>query len=101
MRKTDCQYEAAVQESTAQASKRKYQELQSAKTAHERVYDALKLRSDADAQAILKRIRKGDDIETIVRHVDFGDLLLPVALTPEARFRYVFPFCEDMPPYLI
>lgn len=49
----------------------------------------------------MKRIRKGDDIETIVRHVDFGDLLLQVALTPEARFRYVFPFREDMPPYLI
>ena len=36
-----------------------------------------------------------------MRHADFGDLLLQVALTPEARFRYVFPFRGDMPPYLI
>jgi hypothetical protein len=89
-----------VEETTAQAVKRKYRELKEAKSASEKLVDALQFRPEAESLAIYKRLRMGDDTETIMRHVEYGDVLLQVALAPEARYRYVFPFRSDMPQYL-
>ncbi|KAK5652937.1 hypothetical protein OQA88_9416 [Cercophora sp. LCS_1] len=49
----------------------------------------------------MKRIRRGNDVNTIARHVDYGDLLLQVSLTPETRYRYVFPSYTDIPSHLV
>lgn len=65
--------------------------------AHESVYSALRSREDNDVSAILKRIRQGDDVETVARHLSYGDVLLQVALVPETRYRYVFPILTEMP----
>lgn len=57
----------------------------------------LKTLPERDAQDILKRIRSGTDVEAVLNQVKAGDLLLQVALVPETRLRYEFPYRSEMP----
>lgn len=80
--------------------KRKYNELQSQKSAFEEVYEVLQTRSEREAEEVYRRIRRGADAGSILRHVNYGDVLVQLALVPEARYRYEFPYLPDMPPFL-
>ena len=60
----------------------------------------LQSRPEQEAGEVYRRIRRGDDAESILRHVKHGDLLVQLSLVPEARFRYEFPYLPDMPPFL-
>ena len=64
------------------------------------MFDILKSRPKLEAFSILERIRNGVDIQTILRHVKDGDLLLQLSLIPETRYRYEFPYLTDMPSFL-
>lgn len=66
----------------------------------QQLFTALKSRNDADASAIFKRIRSGDDVESVVRHVCDGDLLVQLRTVPETRFRHQFPSRIEMPTYI-
>lgn len=46
---------------------------------------------------ILHRIRAGIDVESILRYVRDGDLLLQLHLFPETRLRYTFPDFASWP----
>jgi len=100
-RQIECFYSTSIEETRSQAVKRRYNELETRKTDLERIYQALQLRSEADAQAVLLKIRRGDDLEVIARHIDFGDLLIQVSLQPETKYRYEFPFISSMPTHLL
>lgn len=50
---------------------------------------------------IVKRIKNGTEPEAILRYIREGDLLLQLALTPETRYRYVFPLVPEMPACLL
>jgi hypothetical protein len=87
--------------------KRKYSQvegqlykLERSHTNLERLIHALQSRSEVEATAIFQRLRDGADIETIVRHITTGDLLLQLQVTPETRYRYDFPFQTAMPVFL-
>ncbi|KAK4120218.1 hypothetical protein N657DRAFT_531873, partial [Parathielavia appendiculata] len=56
----------------------------------------IRQRPEAEANEIVKRIRRGEDPECIVRFIKEGDLLLQLALVPETRYRYISPFLEEM-----
>jgi hypothetical protein len=60
----------------------------------------LQTRSDKEAGEVFRRIRRGTDAGSILRHVNYGDVLVQLALKPEARYRYEFPYLPDMPPFL-
>ncbi|KAK1831522.1 nitrogen assimilation transcription factor nirA [Podospora conica] len=93
-----CQYDTDEEGETAgQATKRRFTDILHRMGAHESVYSALRSRDDKDVTAILKRIRQGDDVDTVARHLSFGDVLLQVSLVPETRYRYVFPIMTEMP----
>jgi hypothetical protein len=64
---------------------------------HEELYTLLKTRSQAEANEMLRRIRAGVDVETILRYVKDGDLLLQLHLAPETRLRYSFPDFASWP----
>lgn len=66
-------------------------------TAHEELIELLRNRPDQDAQDIFQRIRSGADIKTILNQVKTGDLLLQMAVEPETRFRYEFPYKSEFP----
>ncbi|KJZ79148.1 hypothetical protein HIM_01299 [Hirsutella minnesotensis 3608] len=50
-----------------------------------------------DAQHVLNRLRSGTDITTILDHVKAGNILIQMAVAPETRFRYSFPYRSEMP----
>lgn len=52
--------------------------------------------SEAEALDILQRLRSGTDVETAVRLAQEGDLLLQLALKPDSRSRYQFPYLPFM-----
>ncbi|KAK0729242.1 hypothetical protein B0T21DRAFT_291956 [Apiosordaria backusii] len=100
-RKTKCEFDTiAASETHTQALKRKYVELQQQKTTFEQIYEVLRSRPEKEAEEIFQRIRRGADATAILRHVNYGDMLVQLALVPETRFRYEFPYLPDMPVYL-
>lgn len=80
-----------------QALKRKHDESQHENLIYRELYRLLVTVSEAEALDILQRLRAGTDVETTVRRVQEGDLLLQLALRPESRFRYQFPYLPFMP----
>lgn len=100
----ECSYSTQPLESRRTATKRKlnliaeqFEELQTSHSTLQQLFAALQSRDDADAAAIYKRIRYGDDLESILRHVCDGDLLVQMHTTPETRFRHQFPGRIEMP----
>ncbi|RTE81585.1 hypothetical protein BHE90_003910 [Fusarium euwallaceae] len=92
-----CQYMTRPGESRLQAFNRNHHDLKDRATVHEEVLDLLKTLPDRDAQDVLKRIRSGTAIETVLSQVKAGDLLLQMSLVPETRLRYEFPYRSEMP----
>jgi hypothetical protein len=93
-----CTYLSAdPNESRSSAIKRKYDEAQDRVSGHEQLYLLLKTRSPPEVTEILRRIRAGIDVETILRYVRDGDLLLQMHLLPETRLRYTFPDFASWP----
>lgn len=60
----------------------------------------LQTRSQKEAEEIFDRIRRGADANTVLRHVEHGDVLIQLSLVPEARLRYEFPYMPTMPEFL-
>jgi len=52
---------------------------------------------ETEAFQVLTRIREGTEVATVLKHVRAGDLLLQLAVMPETRFRYEFPYRSEMP----
>ncbi|KAI5867928.1 hypothetical protein GGS23DRAFT_591738 [Durotheca rogersii] len=94
---TDCQYATAPAETHSQALKRKHSELQDRITPYEELFDFLKTKSDTESVEILRRIRSGADVGSVLRHAKDGDLLIQLSLAPESRRRYEFPYKAEMP----
>jgi hypothetical protein len=80
-----------------QALKRKHDESQQENLVYKELYRLLVSVTEAEALDILQRLRAGTDVETAVRLAQEGDLLLQLALKPESRFRYQFPYLPFMP----
>ena len=99
-RGTVCEFDTNAAETHTQALKRKYSELQRQKSAYEHIYEVLQSRPEREALEVYRRIRRGADASSILRHVNYGDVLLQLALVPEARYRYEFPYLPDMPRFL-
>ena len=58
-------------------------------------------KSVEESKSILDRIRSGQDVRTVLRHLQDGDLLLQIALVPETWHRYSFPYHSEMPSFLL
>lgn len=100
-RGTECKFDTNAAETHAQALKRKYSELQSQKTTYQQIFDLLQTRPEQEADDLLQRIRRGADASSILHHVNYGDVLVQLALVPETRYRYEFPYKTDMPEFLL
>ncbi|TFB01937.1 Nitrogen assimilation transcription factor nirA [Trichoderma ghanense] len=100
-RRTECLYTTQPGETTSQALKRGYRDLRERTTVHEELIELLRNLSDREAEHVFKRIRDGADVNTILNLVRAGNLLLQMAVAPETRFRYEFPYRSEMPDYCI
>ncbi|PTB73357.1 N-terminal fungal transcription regulatory domain-containing protein [Trichoderma longibrachiatum ATCC 18648] len=86
---------------TSQALKRGYQDLRRRTNVHEELFELLRNLPDREAEQVFNRIRDGADVDTILNLVRAGNLLLQMAVTPETRFRYDFPYRSEMPDYYL
>lgn len=53
--------------------------------------------TEQDTAEVLRRLKAGIDVETIVQYVRDGNLLMQLSLTPETTRRYEFPYTAQMP----
>ena len=65
--------------------KRKYEQLQTTKSPYEELFCLLRSRPESESIDILRRIRSGSDVGTILRQIEGGELLLQLALKPDLR----------------
>ncbi|RGP76742.1 hypothetical protein FLONG3_5182 [Fusarium longipes] len=66
-------------------------------TIYEELIGLLRNLPDQDAQLVLKRIRSGADVGSVLQQAKAGDVLLQMAVVPETRYRYEFPYRAEMP----
>ncbi|KAF4441725.1 C6 transcription factor [Fusarium acutatum] len=57
-------------------------------------------KSEEESLSIIRRIKSSQDVRTVLRHLQDGNLLLQVALVPQTWHRYSFPFSPEMPHFL-
>lgn len=81
--------------------KRKFGELQSQITPYEQLFGLLTTKSEEECIEIVRRIKRGATVESILRYIHDGDLLLQLSLSPETRRRYELPFSKNMPSSLL
>jgi hypothetical protein len=96
-----CQYDTLPGETRHQALKRKFEQVAAAQDANARVIAALRERPEAEAMAILRRLRDAEDIQSVSRHIEHGDLLLQLRLTPEIQYHSSSPLGPSMPASLV
>ncbi|KAI8959471.1 hypothetical protein F5Y11DRAFT_301730 [Daldinia sp. FL1419] len=99
-RQTLCEYTTLPTETHLRAQKRKLTDLELKCQAYEDLFGIMRSRPDEETIQVLQRLRMGEDVQTIVKTVQDGDLLLQLSLKPDPRFRYEFPYLRDMPPFL-
>jgi hypothetical protein len=61
----------------------------------------LKTLPDKEAQNVLRRLRQGNDVATIVDQIKAADFLLQLSVVPETRMRYELPYRTEMPVELL
>lgn len=82
---------------TSQALRRGYRDLQNRSEDHGELIQLLRDLPDREAQYVLQSLRSGSGVRAILNQVKAGDLLLQLAVSPETRFRYEFPYRSEMP----
>ncbi|KFA52967.1 hypothetical protein S40293_10150 [Stachybotrys chartarum IBT 40293] len=60
------------------------------------IFQALQTYSDHDAARIYRHIRDGNDLESVSRHIEIGD----IKFMSQTKHRYIFPYRAQMPTYL-
>ena len=63
--------------------------------------DLLQYRPEFEAKVILQSIRSGHDVQHILRRFKHGSLSAQLALVPEKKTQYAFPFVPHMPVHLL
>jgi hypothetical protein len=81
--------------------KRTYKELRESCSVHKELLNLLKTMSESDVMTVLRMLKTGTDVETILKQVKDGDLLKQMTLVPEARRRYELPYFADMPAFIL
>lgn len=99
-RQTPCEYTTLPTKTHLEAQKRKLSNLEIKCQEYEDLFAILRSRPEEEIVHILQRLRAGEDVQTIVKTVQDGDLLLQLSLKPEFRFRYEFPYIREMPHHL-
>ncbi|KAA8611295.1 Zn(2)-C6 fungal-type DNA-binding domain protein [Pyrenophora tritici-repentis] len=64
----------------------------------EQVFALLRSQPFHVAQQILIHIRRGTDIHSILRYVEYGSLRLQLMLVPDTTFQFTSPYLADMMP---
>ncbi|KAJ4263093.1 hypothetical protein NW762_006711 [Fusarium torreyae] len=94
---SECIYTPATKDHELQ---RKFENLETEKTAYQKLIDLLRSREHGEANLILDLLRQDTSVHEVLRQVEHGDMLCELSLVPETRYRYVFPYCQTLPSFL-
>lgn len=100
-RSSTCYYAARLTETQGQALKRKHDELQRQNDAYAELFNLIKTGPDNESYELLRRIKMGDGIENVLRHIKEADLLIQLTLIPQTNRRYTLPYLAAMPAFLL
>ncbi|KAL1869360.1 hypothetical protein Daus18300_005572 [Diaporthe australafricana] len=100
VRRLLCHYPTQPGETRRRAVSRDHREVKQEVRIHEELIRLLRNLPDQDAQDVFQRLRSGTDAATVLNHIKAGDALVQMAVVPEARLRYDFPYRMEMPEYL-
>lgn len=75
--------------------------MRDANSVYTELFEAIRTRDRADVDAIVQQIRSGADADTTLKRIRNGDLLLQLSLAPETKYRYDFPYLREIPSYLL
>ncbi|KAG5932622.1 hypothetical protein E4U53_001242 [Claviceps sorghi] len=92
-----CHYTTNPGETKSQALKRSYWELKNQGTTQQQLLELMRDLPEQDALEILHRMRTGADPGGIVQQVKAGGVLVQMAIQPESRLRYDFPYGSEIP----
>lgn len=99
-RQLPCEYTTLPTETHLKAQKRRLSDLERRCQTYEELFDILRSQPEDTSVEVLQRIRAGVDVKTVVKAIQDSDLLIQLARQPEYRFRYEFPYLDDMPSHL-
>ncbi|KAF3034799.1 hypothetical protein E8E12_004503 [Didymella heteroderae] len=85
----------------SQAIKRRHDVLKTQNELYAELFALIQTRPDDESLEILRRIKMGADVESVLRHVRDGDLLVQLSIEPETRLRYQLPYMDSMPAFLL
>ncbi|KAF4944570.1 hypothetical protein FSARC_14641 [Fusarium sarcochroum] len=94
---SECIYTPAAKDHELQ---RKFENLETERTAYQKLIDLLRSREHGEANLILDLLRQNTSVHDVLRQIEHGDMLCELSLVPETRYRYVFPYCQTLPAFL-
>ncbi|EHK27097.1 uncharacterized protein TRIVIDRAFT_21401, partial [Trichoderma virens Gv29-8] len=100
-RRVECLYTTQPGETESQALRREYRDTRHKSTIFQELYDLLQNLSEKEAETVWQKIRSGVDATTLLTYLKAGNLLLQLAVAPETRLRYEFPYQSKMPEYYL
>lgn len=80
--------------------RKKHECLQQRQSTYEDLIGFLRTMTEQDAVEVFRLLKAGTDVESIVKHVRDGNLLLQLSLIPETVCQYEFPYMAKMPSHL-
>ncbi|KAL7917956.1 hypothetical protein ACQKWADRAFT_265301 [Trichoderma austrokoningii] len=93
-----CQYPSLYRgENFTAALKRRYLEENEKTTSFQEIFSTLQGCSDQDAMTVFNLVRQGVDPRYVLRQLKECDLVSQLAVVPETRRRYQFPYLPTMP----
>ncbi|KAF5657011.1 polyketide synthase [Fusarium heterosporum] len=99
-RSAECTYETEATETAHQALKRKHDAADKENSNHHKLIKLLQSSSAHDAYDILGRLRDGARVDDLLQHVESGNLLLELSLTPQTQFRHSAGNFVNIPGFL-
>jgi hypothetical protein len=97
-RSTSCHYATQSSETQGQALKRKYDALQAENKAYVELFKFIKTSSDSESHELLRRIRRGHDVEDVLKNIKEADLLIQLNPHPEPRSQITLPSLASILP---
>ncbi|KAJ1328951.1 transcriptional regulatory protein GAL4 [Microdochium nivale] len=89
-----CRY---VEHLQPKVMKRKLDNTEDELQSHRELFRLIRSRPEADSLEIVRRIREGHDVHSLLLHVRDGDLLVQMAVAPDSWCRHSFPLAKEMP----
>lgn len=100
-RSTRCHYVGLLSETQGQAIKRRHDEIQVEIEEYAELFKIIKTSPENESHEVMRRIKLGASVGSVLRHIKEADLLIQLTVIPETRHRHTIPYSASMPAFLL